>query len=96
MEGFFSVMRLHALGVPAVALMGRSISDEQLALLRDAGMQYLTVMLDGDEPGRSAAGAMMEQLCREPFRVKFALLPDGTEPDTVDEVVLREILSLKA
>lgn len=95
-EGFFSVFRLHALGVPSVALMGRSLSDEQIALLHEAGVRYLTVMLDGDEPGRSAATPMMEQLAREPFRVKFTLLPDGTEPDTVDETVLREILRLPA
>jgi hypothetical protein len=39
---------------------------------------------------------MMARLAREAFRVKFALLPDGTEPDTVDEAVLRELLSLRS
>jgi DNA primase len=95
-EGFFSVFRLFELGVPAVALMGRSISDEQIALLRDAGVKYLTVLLDGDEPGRSGAEAMMERLSKEAFRVKFALLPDGSEPDTVNEAVLRELLNLRS
>jgi DNA primase len=52
-------------------------------------------MLDGDEAGRSAACAMMEQLAVQPFRVKFALLPDGTEPDTVEETILRQLLSLR-
>ena len=42
------------------------------------------------------AAAMMERLSKEPFRVKFALLPDGTEPDTVEEPVLRELLSLRS
>jgi DNA primase len=93
-EGFFSVMRLFALGVPAVALMGRALSDEQIALLHKAGVRFLTVLLDGDEPDRSAAAAMMARLSREPFRVKFALLPEGTEPDTVEETVLRELLRL--
>jgi hypothetical protein len=37
----------------------------------------------------------MEQLCRTPFRVKFALLPDGEQPDTVDFEYLRELLSLR-
>jgi DNA primase len=95
-EGFFSVFRLFALGVPAVAFMGRSISDEQIALLHKVEVKYLTVLLDGDEPGRTGAAAMMERLAREPFRVKFPLLPDGTEPDTVDEAVLRELLSLRS
>jgi DNA primase len=95
-EGYFSVFRLCELGVPAVALMGRSISDEQIALMRDAGVRFLTILLDGDEPGRSGACAMMERLSKEPFRVKFALLPDGTEPDTVEEAVLRELLNLRS
>jgi DNA primase len=95
-EGYFSVFRLFELGVPTVALMGRSISDEQISLLRDAGVKYLTILLDGDEPGRSGSAAMMERLSKEPFRVKFALLPDGTEPDTVEEPVLRELLNLRS
>jgi DNA primase len=95
-EGFFSVMRLFDLGVPAVALMGSSLSPEQIALLREANVKYLTVLLDGDEAGRAAVPAMMERLSCEPLRVKFALLPNGTQPDTVPEDFLRELLQLKA
>jgi DNA primase len=95
-EGYFGVFRLFELRVPAVALMGRSISDEQIALLRNTGVRYLTVLLDSDEPGRSGAAAMMERLASEPFGVKFALLPDGSEPDTAPEAVLRELLTLRS
>jgi DNA primase len=94
-EGCFSVFRLHAVGVPAVALLGRTMSSEQLSLLGTSGVKYLTVLLDGDEAGRSAVPAMMELLCRSPLRVKFALLPDGTQPDTVEEPILRELLGLR-
>jgi hypothetical protein len=38
----------------------------------------------------------MKRLAREPFRVKFALLPEGTQPDTVEEAVLRELLNLRS
>ena len=95
-EGFFDVFRLHALGVPAVALMGCALSDEQVLLLKTAGIRFLTFLLDGDEAGRNAVPAMMARLASEPFRVKFALLPEGTEPDTVEEAVLRELLSLRS
>ena len=74
--------------------MGRSLSEEQTALLRESGVKYLTVLLDGDEPGRTAVPAVMERLAREPFRVKFGLLPEGSQPDTVPEVFLRELLRL--
>jgi hypothetical protein len=42
------------------------------------------------------AAAMMERLSKESFRAKFALPPDGSEPDTADEVVLRELLNLRS
>ncbi len=87
--------RLHAVGVPAVALLGRSMSSEQLQLLEASGAQYLTVLLDGDDAGRSAIPAMMELLCHSPLRAKFAVLPDGSQPDTVDETILRELLGLR-
>jgi hypothetical protein len=52
-------------------------------------------MLDGDEAGRAAVPAMMERLAREPFLAKLAVLPEGTEPDTVPEEFLRELLQLR-
>ena len=56
-EGYFGAIRLYGLRIPAVALMGASISEEQMALLRRRclNLRYVTVMLDGDEPGRDAA-----------------------------------------
>jgi DNA primase len=40
-EGYWSVFRLHALNVPAVALMGTSLSDLQMDLLGQSGAQRL-------------------------------------------------------
>lgn len=90
-EGFFSAMRLHGLGVPVVALMGSSIAEAQVALLRDAGVVRVSLMLDGDEPGRAAALAMLPVLARS-FYVRLCELPDGEQPDTVDEAVLRALV----
>lgn len=90
-EGFFSTMRLHTLGVPAVGLMGRSLSAEQERLLQESGVKSLVLMLDGDPPGREAQAALLGRLVRK-FSVRAAELPDGTEPDTVEEKVLREVL----
>jgi len=90
-EGFFSVMRLHKLGVPAVALMGRSLSQEQEKLLVESGVKALTLMLDGDPPGREAQAGLLQRLARR-FSVRAVDLPEGAEPDTVDESVLREVL----
>jgi DNA primase len=90
-EGFFGAMRLHGLGVPVVALMGSSISAEQASLLRDAGVVRVSLMLDGDAPGRAAALTMLPVLARS-FFVRTFELPDGQQPDAVDEAVLRALV----
>src|SRR5918995_1095178 len=53
-EGYFGTIRLHGLRVPSVALMGSSMSEAQVALLREhcPALRLVSVMLDGDEAGR--------------------------------------------
>lgn len=90
-EGYFGAMRLHGLGVPVVALMGSSAADEQVALLQDAGVRRISLLLDGDAPGRAAALAMLPSLARS-FFVRLCELPEGEQPDTVDEAALRALV----
>ncbi len=52
-EGTWSVMRLHQLGIPAVALLGSSLSPTQRRLLDP--FPRIVLLLDGDPTGRSAA-----------------------------------------
>ena len=73
-RGLLGALRLHTLGVPAVALMGSSISAEQLALLR--AWPVVTLLMDGDEPGREAAAQLLPVLA-ERHHVHLAVLPDG-------------------
>jgi DNA primase len=90
-EGYWSVFRLHALGIAAVALMGRALSDEQEALLIKSGARMLTLMLDGDGPGRQAADQLLPRLA-ERFFVRAVRLPDHEKPDIVPEQFLRSVL----
>ena len=76
--------------------MGSTLSAEQVTLLRETGVKYLTVILDGDEAGCTAAPAIMARLASEPFLVKFGLLPEGTQPDTVPETFLRDLFRLRS
>jgi DNA primase len=94
-EGCWSVFRLWELGIAAVALMGRSLStmQEQLLAASDAG--YLTLLFDGDEPGRMASAALLPRLARSWFG-RSVDLPEGTQPDTVDETTLRALLAAKS
>ena len=92
-EGYWSVFRLHALEVPAVALMGRTMSPKQEQLLLKSGARLLTLLLDADEPGRSATEELLPRLS-EQFFVRVATLPDDEAPDTVGEEILTAAVRL--
>ena len=65
-EGFFDCIRLVEAGfVNTVALMGTSLSEHQERLLRP--FAEIVLMLDGDEPGRNAAGVLLTRLARRHF-----------------------------
>jgi len=86
-EGYWSVFRLHALKVPAVALMGTSLSDVQIDLLRQSGARQLTLLLDADDAGRQATSDLLPRVASL-FFVRTPMLPDGTSPDEVAEDLL--------
>jgi DNA primase len=92
-EGYFGAMRLHSLRFPAVALMGSSLSDEQVMLLREhcPALRFITVMLDGDEPGRKAADTIAARLAQS-WWTRIVHLSDGEESDTVEPALLGRLL----
>lgn len=91
-EGFWSVFRLHALGVPVVGLMGWSISPEQVRLLEERGVRFLTLLLDGDEAGYQARDRLLPELASA-FSVHAPKLPEGEKPDTLPEAMLAELVA---
>jgi DNA primase len=92
-EGFFGAIHLHALRFPAVALMGSSLSDEQVALLRAhcPRLSFVSVMLDGDEPGRKATDTVAARLAQK-WWTRIVHLAEGAQPDTVDPAELGRLL----
>ena len=90
-EGFFDAIRLHGLRIPAVALMGASVSVRQLELLAHANARHVTVMLDGDEPGRAAAEEVAGAIGNFAWS-RIVHLPIGAEPDTIDPAQLERLL----
>lgn len=91
-EGYWSAIRLHALGYPVAALMGRDIAKEQLALLYARKVRRLTLLLDGDGPGRSATDAMLPPLARS-FFVYAPELASCEKPDNIASDRLATIMS---
>jgi DNA primase len=93
-EGFFAAIQLHGLRVPAVALMGTSISEAQLELLAHANARPITVMLDGDEAGRAASEQVAGAIGNSAWS-RIVHLPDGLH-QAPQAIVLLEALPKNA
>jgi len=79
-EGFFDVLKVHQAGHPAVvALMGSSFSQRQSELLLSR-FASVTLMLDGDQPGRRAA-EVIAALLTPKVPVNQVDLPNRVQPD---------------
>ena len=91
-EGVFSAIRLQMEGAPAVGLLGSTVSEHQIALVRDhcPALRQVVVLMDGDEAGRKAADAIAPMLARV-WPTRIVDLPDGGEPDTVELDRLRDL-----
>ena len=85
----WGVMRLHQLAIPAVALLGTSLSPQQRRLL--ARVPHIVLLLDGDPAGRSAARRINNTLCRT-NDVRVVSLPDGSDPDDLDDTHLAALV----
>jgi DNA primase len=83
-EGYMDVIALSRAGFEhAVAPMGTALTEEQLALLWRAGPEPI-LCFDGDKAGLRAAFRSVERalpLIRPGQTLRFAILPDGQDPD---------------
>jgi DNA primase len=75
--------------------MGRVLSTEQETLLIESGVRMLTLLLDGDRPGREATERLLPRLATD-FFVRVVRLPDGAQPDTVPEQFLLKFFAINA
>ena len=90
-EGYWSAIRLHQLGLPVAGLMGTSISAAQIALLANRGTRYVTLLFDGDEAGFRARERALPPVAAL-FFARSPLLPAGEKPDSLPEEHLIELL----
>ena len=81
-EGFFDCLHLLKLGFDAVALMGNSISQYQLEILKQLDRAYI-LMLDGDEAGRKGMQKAKQLAKRENLPCKSVYLVDVIEPESL-------------
>jgi DNA primase len=90
-EGYFGAIRLHGLRIPAVVLMGTSVSIQQLEQLAHAHARHITILLDGDEAGREAAEKAAGAIANVAWS-RIVHLPNGRQPDRVDRAKLEQML----
>jgi DNA primase len=87
-EGYFGALHMRQLGLPAIALMGNSISPVQVALLNSfPNLQAATVLLDGGAYNQATTDRLLGIIARHnpKFRLRALALPEGAQPDTVEE-----------
>lgn len=89
-ESFLSVMR-HAAHLTMLSTFGRTISAQQIALLKDSGVERVLIVFDGDEPGRTGARAVAAALAPELW-TRVVDLPDGAKPHQLTWDELRPFL----
>jgi len=87
-EGPLDVIQLHQAGIThAVACLGTSVSELQLALLQRHGMKHLQLAFDGDDAGQAACERLLErllpQLCACDLQASVVSLPAGSDADAL-------------
>ena len=82
-EGFFDCMKVwQSRHSSVVALMGSSLSEQQERLLVGR-FRKVSLLLDGDAPGRAGAEEISARLIRR-VHVRIVEPPDGKQPDQLD------------
>lgn len=89
-EGFFDCIHIVQAGLIAVALMGTSISRQQLSILKKTHRSFI-LMLDGDEAGRKATPLIEQKLKQFRIPVRVEMLSGGIQPEHLDSDFLRFI-----
>ena len=94
-EGYMDVIALVRAGFEeAVAPLGTALTEDQIGLLWRAGPEA-TLCFDGDAAGLRAAFRSVERalpLLKPGYTLRFALLPDGQDPDDLIQAKGREAM----
>lgn len=91
-ESYFSVFRLHQMGLSVVSPMGRSLSQTQINLLVSHGFKKILLLHDGDDPGRAAVTTVSRQLLEVGFDVIAPVVPEDFKPHRLSEGELTILL----
>jgi len=93
-EGFKALWHVVSCGYPnVVAVMGRTITQEQINLLVKCGFSCSLLLLDGDEKGR-AGTERSKELLKGKMDTRPIYLPEDISPDDVEYDKLFSLISM--
>jgi len=90
-EGFWSVIKLDELGIPVVSIFGTNISDVQIEVLKNLGVEQLTLVFDGDDAGRIGMKNSIEKVTPH-FFTKILFLEEGVKPDSMTDEDIKNLV----
>lgn len=90
LEGPSCVWRLYEVGIPAAAVLGKSFSNEQAAILKRKGIAKVFLLSDQDEAGEAFKKKFIEDWYTV-FSISVTTLPKKDISEMSDE----EIMELK-
>ena len=91
-ESFFSVFVLHAMGLPCVSPMGRTLSKAQIAILKEGGVKKVALLFDGDDPGRQATITVGRDLLKAGLKVSAPVVLESFKPHRLSPKKLKRII----
>lgn len=91
-EGLIDVLACYEAKIPAVALMGRTLSDEQVKLLMQGRIKKVVLFLDNDEWGIKGTFEALDKLNKTPLVVSVAKYPDDTNCKDPNDLLLMDLL----
>ncbi|MCP4297184.1 MAG: DNA primase [Proteobacteria bacterium] len=81
-EGYLDVIRLHERGWnETIASCGTAVNEEHIKSLKRQGISKITLLFDGDNAGRTAAGKTAKLFLQNDLDSQVVILPDGLDPD---------------
>ncbi len=89
-EGAIDVLSCYEAKLPAVGLMGRTLSKNQLKLLQLAGITKVMLFLDNDEWGVKGNLDAYKIISKTPIRVDVVKYPIQWGIDTVDKTMFKD------
>lgn len=85
-EGLFDVLKLHDLGYTnSLCIFGtQNFGTEKAKLLDEYGCRKVTILMDGDASGKSAAAKIQKLMDARSIETNVVVLADGLDPGSFD------------